>query len=200
MATNARKASNTPISRRALVTVKRDMTTITPAFVWQHEKPILEAIFGEGNVNEVDPATLDEGYKAKVSPDMLIYNKKQDQIKRPSEVSGIGYAFAGDPRAEYERLAISYGMHAEKKMPNVEYVYGRFQDGKFAAIVGTAGHEDMPAAQLREIVIGNGWLPQISKESTDAEKRAATEARATLNAMAREDLIKLADELVAEYA
>lgn len=195
-----RKPSDKPVSRRILVVVKRDMTAHTPRVIWQHEKPILEAIFGEGQIVDTDPKTMDEGYTAKVSPEMLVHNKRQDTIKRPSEVAGIGYAFSGDPRAEYERLAMAYGKHEEKDMAVVEYVYGRFQDGKFAAMVGAAEHEDMPEGQLREVVVANGYLPMISKESTDADKREATEARQRLAVMPHAELVKLADELAGATA
>jgi hypothetical protein len=200
MATAPRKNSSNIVSRRILVLVKRDMTDVTPRVIWEHEKPILEAIFGEGQVTDVDPATMDDGYTPKVSPDMLVHNKRQDPIKRPSEVAGIGYAFSGDVRGEYERLANCYGKHTERDILNVEHVYGRFQDGKFERVVGSAQHEDMPDAQLRAIVIANGYLPMVSKESTDAEKREASDVRQRLNDMPREQLVKLADELVGEYA
>lgn len=198
MATAPRKSN--VVSRRILVNVKRDPMSVTPCVIWQHEKPILETIFGEGNVDDVDPKTMDDGYSAKVSPDMLVHNKRQDPIKRPSEVAGIGYAFGGDPRSEYERLIGAYGKHADRPMPNVEYVYGRFQEGKFAAMVGAAEHADMPEAQLRDLVIANGYLPMISKESTDAEKREAGEARRRLNDMPHAELVKLLGELVGEPA
>lgn len=195
----ARKDSKT-LSRRVLVVVERDMTTKTPRVVWEHEVPVLEAIFGEGNVKPEDPKTMDEGYSPKASPDMLIHNKRMDAAARPSESAGIGFVFHGDPRGEYERLAAQYGKHAEVDMPVVEYVYQRFQTGRFEAMVGRADFEDMPPAQLREIVISHGYLPQISDDATPDERKAADEVRRNLFAMGQAELVKLAEEVAGALA
>jgi hypothetical protein len=196
-----RKATpNGPVSRRVLVVVKRDMTAETPRVIWEHEKPLLQAIFGEDSVVDVDAATMDEGFTTKISPDLLVHNRRQDPIKRPSEANCIGYAFAGDTRAEYERLAGAYGKHPAQNMLTVEYVYGRFQEGRFERVVTPASFEDMPEGQLRELIVSFGFLPIVTKDSTPEEKRTEAEARANLARMPKADLLKLAEELSGEFA
>lgn len=183
------------LSRRVLVNVRRDAMTQTPRVIWQHELPILEQIFGEGTVSLAEVAKLDEGYKPQASREMLIYNKKQDASARPSESVGIGYVFTGDPRAEYERLAATYGRHAEVNVSLVEHVYGRFQEGRFAAVVGVADLDDMPDGQLREFVTGHDYLPMTSKDSSDAEMAEFDRKAKELRAMNHEQLVALAEEL-----
>lgn len=196
----ARKDSK-PLSRRVLVTVKRDMTEVTPRVVWQHEIPLLAEIHGEGNVNEVDDiSSLDDGYTPKATAAMLIHNKRMDTLAKPSESVGIGFVFFGDSRAEYERLAECYGRHREVDMPVVEKVYGRMQEGRFAAVVGQAEFADMSAAQLRELVISHGYLPQTDHDSTDVERRAADEERRKLFALTQAELVKLAEEVAGALA
>lgn len=195
----ARKDSKT-LSRRVLVVVDRDMTTKTPRVVWQHEIPILLDIFGEDTVTEVDPKTMDEGYTPKASADMLIYNKRQDAFPRPSESVGIGYVFHGDPQGEYARLASAYGKHADVDMVVVEHVYGRFQTGRFAEIVGQASFEDMPAAQLRDLIIAHGYLPQVSHDASDEERKAADEARRNLFSLGQAELVALAENVAGALA
>jgi hypothetical protein len=185
-------ATDKILSRRVLVTVKRDALEVVPRIVWEHEIPLLEEVHGEGNIVRVDAKTMDESYNPKPSPDMLVYNKKQDMIKPPSETAGIGYVFAGDARSEHARLGEVYGKMPEENRLVVEHVYGRFQEGRFSAVVGRAEVEDMPEAQLRETIISYGWLPQTAKDSTDAERREASEARRKLFEMPHGELVDLA--------
>lgn len=154
MARTAASESIAPkvLSRRVLVNIRRDQTTATPRVVWQHELPILEAIFGEGEVKVVEPETLDEGYTDKPSRELLIFNKEQDKIPRPSESSGIDFVFIGSPAVEYERLVGAYGMHPEVRESWCEKVYGRFQSGRFSSVIGKPSLEDLPEAQLRQLV------------------------------------------------
>lgn len=169
------------LSRRVLVVVKRDQTTATPRVVWQHEIPILEAIFGEGNVTLPDPSTMDDGYSPKIARELLIYNKSQDPILPPSETASIGFVFIGSPAVEYERLVGAYGMHPEVRQSYCENVYGRFQENRFSGVLGRATLEDLPEAQLRQLVRDFG-----------GEDRAKD--------MKAEDLSKLAAELGVEVA
>lgn len=157
----ARKpATDKPLSRRVLVLIHRDQTAATSRVLWQHEIPILEAIFGEGNVKPVDASTLDEGYNPKASPEMLIFNKKQDPIAKPSESQGLGYVFIGDPRVEYDRLANLYGRHPDVNETFAEHVYGRFQRGDFARLVGKPELDDLPDAQLLDLARSYGAEPE----------------------------------------
>ncbi len=176
-------ASDKVLSRRVLVLINRDMTAKTSRIVWQHEIPILEAIFGDGEVKVQDPKVLDDGYSGKPSADMLIYNKKQDPILPPSQTAGLDFVFCGDARTEYDRLTAVYGRHPEVNQSMAEHVYGRFQDGRFQSIVGSAVLEDLPDAQLRELV--SSW---------GADPEAVTAAKTT------EQLLKLAEEANVELA
>lgn len=197
--------STKTLSRRVLVTVHRDAMTVTPRVIWQHEFPILEAIFGEGQIKPVERGAdgkhpMDEGYSKKAAPELLPFNKKQDQILPPSETASIGYVFIGDARGEYERLAQVYGKHAEVNESNVENVYGRFQSGAFKAVVGSPEVDDLPEQQLRDLARSHGYLPIVSEKSSDDEKKAAYSAQEALATMPHDELVKLATTLGVEIA
>lgn len=188
--------SNKQLSRRVLVAIDRDMTSKTPRVIWQHEIPILEAIHGEGKVVLVEADTLDEGYSAKPSPDMLVHNKRQDAVAPPSRTVGIGYVFIGDPRNEFDRLATVYGWHPEVKETMAENVFGRFALGRFTELVGRPVLEDLPDEQLRELVRAYGGAPaDATFKATDEERRAAAAAITAFNALAGAELVALAREL-----
>lgn len=197
----ARPKTAKPLSTRVLVEIARDMTSTIPQVVWQHEIPILEAIFGEGKVKPVDPTTLDEGYSAKTARAQLVYNQTQDQIKPPSQTQGIGYVFIGDPGLEYQRLEAAYGKHADKDVTVVEYVYGRLQDRRFSEAVSGAALEDLPPAQLIEIIKQHGYLPpEPSFSASDETKERSVNARKALEAAKPEELVKIAEEFGVEIA
>jgi hypothetical protein len=132
------------LSRRVLVKVHRGLTDNTPTIVFQHEIPILEAIHGEGQVADVtEEATksMNEGFKP----------RRGDRGKlKPSVAVGLGEVFCGDHRQEFARLELLYGRHPSIDVSWVENVYGRFQDGKFSAVLGAATLEDMGIRQLRQ--------------------------------------------------
>lgn len=158
------------LSRRVLVNVMRDQTAATPRIVWLHEVPILEAVFGEGNVRHVEAEAMDEGYSGKPSPDLMPFNKKQDAILPPSATAGLGFVFVGDPRSEYERLCEVYGQHPEVRESMCEHVYGRFQNGQFARVIGSPVLADLPDAQLVDLAKGYGASPEQIAEAVKAEK------------------------------
>lgn len=188
--------ADTSVSRRILVVVKREQTTATPRVVWRHEVPILEAIFGEGNVEEVDRTVLDEGFVARVTPDMLIHNKRQDASRRPSESAGLDFAFIGSAEGEYERLGLVYGKHPEINQTYVENVYGRFKAGLFGRVLGEASLKDLPPQQLRDLIVAFGYsLPIATKDSTPAERSDASAAHAAFHALDHAGLVKLAEEV-----
>jgi hypothetical protein len=194
MARNTAPTSKENLSRRILVEIDRDMTAKTAKVVWQHEIPVIEAIFGEGKAKEIDPAGLDEGYTSKISPALLPFNKKQELIPRPSDAAGIGFVFIGDPRTEYDRLAAAYGRLPDENVLAVEKVYGRFQGGRFA-LIGGAELEDLPAAQLRSLIESYGAAPMgAHREMTDEEASSAAKARTEFLAADKATLIKLATE------
>ena len=183
------------LSRRALVNIFRDAMTLTPRVVWQHEIPILEAVFGEGNVRPVEAAVMDESFNPKPSADLLPFNKVQDAIQRPSETASIGYAFIGDAQSEYNRLVSVYGRHSEVNVSMAEHVYGRFQEGRFESVVGKAEVEDLPEAQLRELARAHGYIPATHRQSSDIEKEEASKRTKALAGMTHEALVKLAEDL-----
>lgn len=191
----AQNSESRVLSRRVLMLVMSDMTAQMPRIMWQHEIPILEAVFGEGKVKPVDTSTLDEGYTGKVLPTMMPFNKSQDAPVRPSETQGIGWVFVGDPRAEYDRLATVYGRMPDEPRPVVEHVYGRFQEGRFSAVVGAAEVEDLPESQLRDLINGYGFIPVVAADSTDAEKQKAREKQVQLMKAERAELLTIAESL-----
>lgn len=193
--------ADTNVSRRVLVLIKRDQTTATPRVVWRHEVPILEAIHGEGNVVESDRADLDEGYSQRIAPDMLAYNKREDQRRRPSQTAGIDFAFIGSAEGEYERLASVYGKHPEVNQTWVENIFGRFKSGLFARTLGTAKLADCPPEQLRNLILAWGYaLPIATWDSTDDEKRTAAAALDKFQALDHAALVKLAEEVGVELS
>lgn len=170
--TAAAQKSATAFSRRTLVKIERDMTTSTPKVVWEHEIPVLEAVFGEGKVTQVSPKDMDEGYTAKPSASMLVHNKKQDPILPPSETAGLGYIFVGDPDAEYERLASVYGRDDEGEL-QVEKAYGRRNAGGLASMLKMPRVDDLPPSQLRQVLYDNGIdVPEDAKTASDLVKVA----------------------------
>lgn len=196
----ARSNSDRVLSRRVLVAIGGDLTSALSKIVWMHEIPILEEVWGEGKVRTVDASALDEGYTTKISPNLTPHNKQQDKIEKPSETAGIDFVFVGDARTEYERLATLYGRHTENSMTYVEYVYGRFNEGRFERLLGLADFDDMPDAQLRQVAIEHGHLPIVSRDSTPEERKAEATARRELFTMGREQLLKLVTELVGSFA
>lgn len=196
MATTAPDASTALLSRRVMVTIRRDQTTSTPRVVWQHEVPILQDIFGEDEVREVDPASLDEGYSAKPSADLLPFNKVQDGIPRPSVANRLGWVFTGDAAAEYERLVTAYGRHHEIPVSFCEHVYGRFSAGRFRELVGKPTLKDLPADQLRDLVLSWGHhLPVATTDSSAEDQKAAAKAWTEFRALDVPALVKLAQGL-----
>lgn len=170
------------LSRRVLIQINRadDVTTSTPRVAWEHEKPILEAIFGEGSVEDLDPSVLDEGYTSKPDRSMIIHQPaggKQDVIPRPSESAGIGFVFFGDAQSEYERLKSVYGSVPDEdgkgSTSAVILAYGRFNERKFSTAIGTPELSDLPDAQLIQLVHSYGQA--IPDGATRAELLALAE-------------------------
>jgi hypothetical protein len=189
------KTDTKQLSRRVLVVVKRDLTDSIPVVAWEHELPLLESIHGEENISRPDPSTLDDGYKAKPSAAMLVYNKTQEVVPRPSENLGLGFVFVGDPRAEYSRLEGRYGRSAEnEKVSVVEYVYGRFQENRFAPLLGQPTLEDLPEGQLRQMIRDAGIFQPARFEDSKEVKDAASKQAADFIAFTKAQLVKLAAE------
>lgn len=194
----AAPTNDVPLSRRTLVQIKRDMTDVAPRVIWAHELPILEAIFGEGTVVEVDAERLDEGYVSKIPASQLIYNKQQDKVRKPSEVAKLGYVFTGDARAEFERLVSAYGKHPDVNESFAEHVFGRFQNGNFSKLLGRPSMQDLPDGQIRDLIEAYGYVPILTEKPSDTERAEYEQARKRLYGAGRDQLIKLADEIGVE--
>lgn len=183
------------LSRRICVKVKRDITSEASTTIWQHEKPILEALFGEGAITEVPAEVLDEGYSATIRPDMLIYNKTQDKIPRPSESHCIGHVFIGNPGAEYDRLAKAYGRLDKEERDTVEVIYGRAAENRFARLLGKPELDDLPDGQLRALIIDYGYAPIPHKDASADEKNVVFKMRKDLAEADGDALIALAKQV-----
>lgn len=197
-----RNRTGPTVSRRIAVLVKhkRDINTAIPKIIWTHELPILEALHGEGKVEEITNAKLNEHYKAKASANLLIHNRNQDPFIPPSDAVGVGFAFQGDMGAEYERMVSVYGRHDEVNQPVVEYVYGRFQTGRFTDLFCAGDPDDMPDAQLRQLIRGHAWVPVTDKDSSDAERALASERHKVVLEAPRERLLEIVNDLEAAFA
>lgn len=187
--------SGKQLSRRIMVLVNRDPMLKTPTVIWQHEKPILEEMFGEGNVTDIDPATMDEGYSATVRPDLLVHNKTQDAIQKPSDSIGLGFVFIGNPSVEYDRLTAAYGRLPEENRSFVEHIYGRQQENRFAQLLGMPELSDLPEAQLRGLILDYGYAPIPHKDAGADEKNASFALRKELATMPIDGLVKVAEDL-----
>ena len=190
------------LSRRVAVLISgKDPMTKTSKVVWQHEIPLLEAIWGEGNVKPVADSELDEGFSARATPDLLVHNKQQDAHTRISENVGIGYVFIGNPANEYGRLEAAYGSTADDAtLPVVRFVYGRFQEGRFAPMLGNPTFADLPPKQLIDLILANAWVPHVAHDAPREERLAAAEKERQLRAMKHDELLKIAEETLAEPA
>lgn len=191
---SASAASQGALSRRILVTIDRDMTCKTTKVIWQHEKLLYELVHGEGKVREVDHASLDEGYVSKPSPDLLPYNKKQDQISKPSDAVGLGFVFIGDPAQEYARLSEVFGRMVNENVLVVETAYGRFSEGKLERLLGKPTLNDLPPDQLRQVLDQYGAAPPAPLPTmTEAEKKEANDARRKFVAASKDELLAMCD-------
>jgi hypothetical protein len=187
-------ARSSNLSRRILVNVKRDMTEVTPKVIWQHDKPILELIHGEGNITEVAADTLDDGYTDKVKPDLLPWNKTMEVPARPSSTLALGHVFIGNPDSEWQRLADVYGKHHEENVLLVEKIYGRPQEGRLASLIGKPTLKDLPEQQLRGLILDYGYAPEPHKDAPLAEKEATWAKRRELHKLPMDKLLPLAEE------
>lgn len=190
------------LSRRIAVLIKHgtDINTAIPKVVWMHEVALLEAIHGEGRVEEIPNAKLNEHFRAKATADLLVHNKAQDAFTPPSDALGVGFVFTGDLESEYHRLAAVYGKHKDIDISLVEHIYGRFQTGRFEELIRPGEISDMSDAQLRQLIRGHGYVPGIDKDSTPEQRAESQQKHREVNESPRERLIDLAEELINAYA
>ncbi len=183
------------LSRRIHIKVQRDITSAASTTIWQHELAILEAIYGDGAIVEIPAETLDEGYSASIRPDLLVYNKTQDLIAKPSEAQGMGFVFIGNPESEYERIAKIYARLDEEKRPTVEVLFGRFAEGRFTALIGKPELADLPEAQLRRLILDYGYASIPHKDASADEKNAVYKQRQELATADIQTLVTLAKQV-----
>jgi hypothetical protein len=189
--------SDKTLSRRILVNIKRDMTEITPRVIWAHEKPLLEAIHEEGNVNG------GRRHAGRGLPRQAVARHaglQQDHGEAGAAVQslGLGFVFIGNPEAEYQRLFDVYGRMPDENVRVVEKVYGRFQGGSFARLMGSPELDDLPEAQLRALVLDYGYAPEPHKDAAPDEKNEMWARRKALFAMGHAELVKTAQEVGVE--
>lgn len=179
-----------PSTPRMAVEIKRGPTDTIGAVVFPHEVPILREIHGDGNVNPVkdtDPdgrRLLRDALRAK-GPVVQREDFPDEDLAADSVVTVKHFDPADDPEEEYHRLAKVYGMHAEQNRSNVEVVYGRFEEGRFAAAVRGATVKGRGKPSPLEIDAMRAPQLQEQLQSLDVEfdpKAGAKELRALLKA------------------
>lgn len=201
MATRAPR-NTASLSTRIAVLVKHgnDINTAIPKVVWAHEMPLLEAIHGEGRIEEIPTSKLNEHFRQKATADLLIHNKSQDGFIPPSDALGVGFVFTGDLESEYHRLVGVYGKHKDIDISLVEHIYGRFQSGQFEGMFRPGQIEDMTEPQLRQLIRGHGYVPGVDKDSTQEQRAESVAKHREVNESSRDRLVALAQELDASYA
>lgn len=196
------------LSRRILVTIDQGMTISTPKVIWMHELPIFEDLHGGDGSDDGENAAdgrkvtviekaaefLDKNYKAKQPLSELQHNKKQDDLTRPSDAAGLGFVFLGNAGAEWARLANAYGKCVDEDKLVVERIYGRAREGKLAALLGQPTLDDLPDAQLRQLIVGTGYVVDVAHDTPTEEKPAILKQRAAYLALDHAGLVALAEE------
>lgn len=166
----AEKAVGNRYIPQILVNVRRGLTDNTATLVYPWEVPILEIVHGEGNV--VQDETKESARWLKITE----VNIPKDTILETVQGDKLKPAMAFDPsvdiQAEYMRMVGKYGMHAEVRMPNVEYVYGQFKTGQFEAAVLENLPEELREGREARILQENG-----AEGLNGAQVRAALHSR-----------------------
>ncbi|MGJ7484336.1 hypothetical protein ACSFA2_03705 [Variovorax sp. LT2P21] len=196
-----RTAAAGMLSRRILVTIDQGMTIKTPKVIYEHELPIFQEIHGGGaedgeggavTVIEDPVGFLDKEWKPRQDMNLLQHNKKQDDLTRPSEGAGIGFVFLGNPAEEWSRLAAAYGKCVDEDKLVVERIYGRAREGRLATMLGKPSLKDLPIAQLRQLIVGTGYVVDVAKDTPEAERPAILERRKAFLALDVAGLAELA--------
>lgn len=102
-----------------VVIFKRVEVTIVKN-VYEHEIPVVEQVFGEGNVTRYP------------KHEMVFPEGKRYQVKAETPV--VYPVEEIDYEEEYYRLATQYKNRAGSDISNVEYVYGKLEDRKLEKI------------------------------------------------------------------
>jgi hypothetical protein len=195
-------ASRASLSRRILVTIDQGMTIKTPKVIWEHELPIFQEVHGGGaeegeggavSVVEDPEAFLDKDHKPRQRLDMLQHNKRQDDLTKPSEAAQLGFVFIGNPKEEWDRLAAAYGKCDDEDKLVVERIYGRARELRLAAMLGKPSLKDLPIPQLRQLIVGTGYVVDVAKDTPEAEKPAVLARRKEFLELDVAGLVKLAD-------
>jgi hypothetical protein len=168
--------SDKTLSRRILVNIKRDMTEITPRVIWAHEKPLLEPSTRRATDRWTSPR-----WTRATAPSRrptCWSTTRPWRSRRGRRVAGARVRVHRQPEAEYQRLFDVYGRMPDENVLVVEKVYGRFQGGSFARLMGSPELDDLPEAQLRALVLDYGYAPEPHKDAcAGREERDVGEAQ-----------------------
>jgi hypothetical protein len=190
-----RDSQDKTVSRRTLALIDQGMTIKTPKVIWEHEIPLLEELHQTDITVVEDPVRyLDEGFRTKQPVSDLQHNKQQDELTLPSVAAGIGSIFVGNAEEEWGRLALVYGRCVDKDELVVERVYGRAKSGRLGQLLGHPDLSDLPDFQLRQLILGTGYVVDVSKDTPAEERPAILAQRKKWLAMGHADLVALAKE------
>lgn len=175
------------MSKRVLALVTRAgggrLTDKTPVTIWEHEIPILEVVHGEGCVQVLDISELvgpDNTVTVLAGTNQVVTKEEREGLhpglkgatfeERPlDEVMtknlNLDKIFEGDPRDEFERLGMKYGMNMEIPISNCQFVYGRFDEGRFTEACGVKEYHTMSVTNLRKMLdkLGVEYEPRAPK-------------------------------------
>ncbi len=101
-------------AKKCDVTIYKSVEVSIAKTIYEHEIPVLEQVFGDGNVviYKRHDLVFPKGKKYQVeAPDPVVY-----------QVEDIDY------EEEYFRLETAYGQKSQSDITNVEYVYGKLED------------------------------------------------------------------------
>ncbi|RYH21008.1 MAG: hypothetical protein EON54_25880 [Alcaligenaceae bacterium] len=90
---------------------------------------------------------------------------------------------------------MAYGRLPDENRTFVEHIYGREQEKKFAALLGSAELSDLPPSQLRTLIMDYGYAPLPHKDASADEKNQVFALRKELAEMPLAGLCKLAEDL-----
>ena len=106
-------------AKKCDVTIFKSVEVSIAKTVYEHEIPVLEQVFGDGNVVT---------YKRH---DLVFPKGKKYQVEAPDPVTYLLEEV--DYEEEYYRLSSCYGQKQGTEMSNMEYVYGKLEDRKMEA-------------------------------------------------------------------
>lgn len=176
------------MSRRVFVTVNRGMTDSTSVCVFPWEVDILKLVHGDG----VEEVTIDKMCEIKGAVRVEKLKQKHSNVAPPSlreQLEAMTYVDpeqdpANDPAAEFERLAVKYGMDKEMPMSCVERVYGQFTSGAFESKLKQFAKDRAPAPAVQGAEDGEELASLTREELREACRERGIPFKATESAEA----------------